>query len=92
MIDRTLKAIAAISFVLIVLAPFVVASEAVRISQDDLKLKLGESDVVIVDVRSYTDWTLSREKIKGAVREDYRDFKGWAAKYPKDRTIILYCA
>lgn len=90
--NRTLEAIAAIGFVLIILAPLVTASEAGRISQDDLKLKLGDPDVVIVDVRSYTDWTLSREKIKGAEREDYRNFNGWASKYPKDRTIVLYCA
>jgi rhodanese-related sulfurtransferase len=92
MIHRTLKAIAVIGFVLIMLASLVTASEADRMSQDDLKLKLGGADIVIVDVRSYTDWTLSSEKIKGALREDYRDFKGWAAKYPRDRTIVLYCA
>jgi len=89
---RTVKAIAGIGFVLIMLASLVTASEADRMSQDDLKLKLGGSDIVIVDVRSYTDWTLSREKIKGALREDYRNFKGWEAKYPKDKTIVLYCA
>jgi len=92
MIHRTLKAIAVIGFVLIMLASLVTASEADRMSQDALKLKLGGPDIVIVDVRSYTDWTLSSEKIKGALREDYRDFKGWAAKYPRDRTIVLYCA
>lgn len=92
MIGRTLTAVLAIGFVLSMLAPLATASEAVRMSQDDLKLKLGEPDVVIVDVRSYTDWILSREKIKGAERENYRDFEGWATKYPRDKIIVLYCA
>jgi len=26
------------------------------------------------------------------VREDYRDFDDWSAKYPKDKTVVLYCA
>jgi rhodanese-related sulfurtransferase len=47
---------------------------------------------VVIDVRSYTDWLLSGDKIKGAVRENYRDFEGWSAKYSKDKTIVLYCA
>jgi rhodanese-related sulfurtransferase len=92
MTRRTLTAVAAIGFVLTVLASLATASEAVRMSQDDLKLKLDDPSVVIVDVRSHTDWILSREKIKGAERENYRDFERWATKYPKDKTIVLYCA
>ena len=48
--------------------------------------------VVVIDVRAYTDWLLSSEKIRGAVREDYRDFDDWSAKYPRDKTVVLYCA
>jgi rhodanese-related sulfurtransferase len=68
------------------------AAEAPRIEKDDLKYKLGDPDVVIIDVRSYTDWLLGGDKVKGAVRENYRDFDGWQAKYPKDKTLVLYCA
>lgn len=60
--------------------------------KDELKAKLEDPEVVLVDVRSYTDWLLSGDKIRGAVRENYRDFGGWYAKYPKDKTIVLYCA
>jgi rhodanese-related sulfurtransferase len=60
--------------------------------KDALKAKLGSPEVLIIDVRSYTDWVISSEKIKGAVRENYRDFDGWYAKYPQDKTIVLYCA
>lgn len=73
-------------------AASVLAAEAPRMEKDELKAKLGNPEVVVIDVRSYTDWLLSGDKIKGAVRENYRDFDGWSAKYPKDKTIVLYCA
>jgi rhodanese-related sulfurtransferase len=68
------------------------AAEAARMDKDELRAKLGDSDVVIIDVRSHTDWLFSGDKIKGALRENYRDFEGWYANYPKDKTIVLYCA
>jgi rhodanese-related sulfurtransferase len=68
------------------------AAEAARMDKDELKTKLGDPDVVIIDVRSHTDWLFSGDKIRGALRENYRDFEGWYANYPKDKTIVLYCA
>jgi len=68
------------------------ATEAPRMEKEELKTKLENSDVVLIDVRSYTDWLLSGDKIKGAVRENYRDFDGWYSKYPKGQTVVLYCA
>jgi predicted sulfurtransferase len=70
----------------------VMAAEAPRMDQDELKAHLDNPKVVVIDVRAYTDWLLSGDKISGAVRENYRDFEGWYAKYPKDKTIVLYCA
>jgi hypothetical protein len=68
------------------------AAEAPRMDKDELKVNLDHPNVAVIDVRSYTDWLLSGDKIRGAVRENYRDFEGWYAKYPKDKTIVLYCA
>jgi hypothetical protein len=68
------------------------AADAPRMDKDQLKASLGNPGVVIIDVRSYTDWLLSTDKVKGSVRENYRDFEDWGAKYPKDKTIVLYCA
>jgi predicted sulfurtransferase len=68
------------------------AAEVPRMQKDELKARLDNPEVVVIDVRSYTDWLLSGEKIKGAARENYRDFEGWYAKYPKEKTIVLYCA
>ena len=72
--------------------PALGASDAPRIPKDELKSMLDSPEVVVIDVRSYTDWLLSRDKIRGAVREDYRDFDAWSAKYPRDKTVVLYCA
>jgi rhodanese-related sulfurtransferase len=88
---RVTAAIVAV-FVFQIMASAAVAAEAVRMDKDDLKALLGAPDVVIIDVRALTSWLLTREKIKGAVRENYRDFDGWVDKYSKDKTIVLYCS
>ncbi len=67
--------------------------EAPRISKEDLKGMMGNPDIVIIDVRAGHDWTESKEKIQGAIREDPgKKTTAWAEKYPKDKTIVLYCA
>ena len=68
------------------------AAEAPRMEKEQLKAQLGNPDVVVLDVRAFTDWVMTKEKIKGAVRENPRDVGDWIGKYPKDRTIVLYCA
>ncbi len=68
------------------------AADAPRISKEELKSRLGDKDTVIIDVRIAGDWAASESKIKGAVREDPRDVAAWAGKYPKKKTIVLYCA
>jgi hypothetical protein len=67
-------------------------AEAPRIEMDAFKARLGQPDVIVIDVRAATDWLLTREKIKGAVRENPKDFDKWHEKYPKGKTIVLYCA
>lgn len=89
---KTITTIVSLGIVFSLIASIGIAAEAARMSQDELKSKLDNPEVVIVDVRSYTDWIMSREKIQGAERENYRDFEGWATKYPKDKTVVLYCA
>jgi hypothetical protein len=68
------------------------AAEAPRMEKKQLKAQLGSPDVVVLDVRAFTDWVTAKEKIKGAVRENPPAFEDWSGKYPKDRTIVLYCA
>jgi len=53
---------------------------------------LGKPDLIIIDVRTSYEWDKSKVKIKGAVREEGMKFGSWMNKYPKDKTIVLYCA
>jgi rhodanese-related sulfurtransferase len=52
---------------------------------------LGKPDVIIIDVRTNYDWDNSKVKIEGAVREEGMKFGSWMKKYPKDKTLVLYC-
>jgi hypothetical protein len=63
-----------------------------RISKEKLLSVLDHDDVVVIDVRQGGDWESSKWKIKGAIREDPNDVQSWENKYPKDRTLMLYCA
>jgi len=79
---------------LILLAAGIASSqEAPRMTIEQLKEMLGKPDVIVIDVRYGKDWTGSQEKIRGAVREDPQEATpSWAEKYPKDKTLVLYCA
>ncbi len=70
------------------------ASEKVpRMTIEQLKDRMGKPDVVILDVRSKSDWDEAQAKILGAIREDpNKPTKSWAEKYGRDKTIVLYCA
>ena len=64
-----------------------------RMSKEKLKAMLGKPDVIIIDVRQPVDLAKSTMMIKGAVREDPKqEVRSWVDKYPKDKTIVLYCA
>lgn len=68
------------------------AKEVPRMSVDELKSRLADPSFVVIDVRAANDWRGSSAKIKGAIREVGEKAAEWAAKYPKDKTIVLYCA
>jgi len=59
---------------------------------DELKGLLDDPNVVILDVRTNSDWQESTYKIQGALREEKSNFDSWAEKHPKDKTLVLYCA
>ena len=71
---------------------FAKSVDAPRMTKEELKAMLGNPDLFIMDVRFGKDWTESDLKIKGAVREDPEAFDSWANKYPKDKTLVFYCA
>ena len=66
-------------------------AKAPKITKEELKSMLGNSDVTIIDVRLDIDWEKSASKIKGAAREDPEgDVQAWAEKYSKGKTIVFY--
>ncbi len=71
---------------------FAKSVDAPRMTKDELKAMLGNPDLLILDVRYGRDWTDSDLKIRGAVREDPEAFDSWANKYPKNKTLVFYCA
>jgi rhodanese-related sulfurtransferase len=68
------------------------ANEVLRVSKEELKEQMDEPDLVIVDVRSASDWNGSKVKIKGAVREDPKKVESWMNKYSKEKILVFYCA
>ena len=63
-----------------------------RMSVAQLKSRLNDPSLILIDVRSPGDWNTSSIKIKGAFREVPDKENEWAPKYDKDKTIVLYCA
>jgi rhodanese-related sulfurtransferase len=63
-----------------------------RMTQQEAKSMLGNPEVIFIDVRTPKDWNVSDSKIKGAVREDPSNISSWADKYPKEKTLLFYCA
>ncbi|MBW2407361.1 MAG: rhodanese-like domain-containing protein [Deltaproteobacteria bacterium] len=61
-----------------------------RISKEELKDRLDDQNLIILDVRRPQDWKKSGIKIKGAIQENPYKFESWHSRYPKTKTIILY--
>jgi hypothetical protein len=68
------------------------ATAAGLMTKDELKLELGNADLVILDVRTGKDWTSSEFKIKNATRVNPREFSSWKDRFDKDKKLVLYCA
>jgi len=76
-------------FVLVCLAGRTEAAS--RITIDELNA-MPADQVTIIDVRTEGSWEKSDQKIKGAIRENPNEVEVWANKYPKDKTLVLYCS
>jgi rhodanese-related sulfurtransferase len=88
-----LKSLTSIVFLaLIVLVGVARADDPLVMTKEQLLPLLGKPDIIIIDVRTNYDWDSSKVKIKGAVREEGMKFASWMKKYPKDKTIVFYCA
>ena len=68
-------------------------NKAPLMTKEELRTLLGSPNVTVVDVRIEDDWKKSELKIKGAVRGDpEQHVRTWANKYPKENTLVFYCA
>ncbi len=65
------------------------AAEVPRISVDELNMRLGEPDLLILDVRGGQDQ--ADKQIVGSERVNPGSVNQWAANYPRDKVIVLYC-
>ncbi len=88
----TLTVTLSLTFVSLLLQASVAQSAVEKMTKEELRAKLDSPDVVVVDVRLGKDWKASEEKIKGAIRVDLAEVESLATKYPKDKTLVLYCA
>lgn len=78
---------------LFVMIPLQLSAAEVRTMDiDGLKGMLNSPELVILDVRTGSDWSASEFKIKGAVRVEPGDIASWAEGYAKDKIYVLYCA
>ena len=80
-----------LTFVFAVLSS-ALSADVSRMTKDELRVLIEKGDVIVLDVRSGRDWKSSEFKIPTAVREDPSQVSSWATKYPKDKTLVLYCA
>jgi hypothetical protein len=65
--------------------------DAPRITKEELKARLDEPALAVIDVRFNPNWKKSGQKIAKAVREDPTEIGSWVGKYRKDQTLVLYC-
>jgi len=68
------------------------AAGVLRISKEELRGMLGSPGLVLIDVRTEKEWKKSDRKITGANWEDAEEYATWVDKYPKDKTLVLYCS
>ncbi len=80
-------------FMLLASSLFTVAAPDVpRMSTEQLNSRLGQADLVVVDVRTDADWNNSDKMIASAVRGNPNDIGPLRPQFAKDQTIVLYCA
>ena len=94
---KYMVAVAVPAMLLIIIAltqgPVYGAAKAVpRIALTKAKSMLRNPNVLFVDVRTAQDIAESDDKIPGAPWENSSSVAAWASRYPKDKTIIFYCA
>lgn len=68
------------------------AGQVKKMSIDELKDSLNAPNTYVLDVRTGSDWSSSKFKVKGAIRSESKNFGNWSKQYAKDTRLILYCS
>lgn len=66
------------------------ATDVLRISKEELKKRLSEPDLTIIDLR--LNYDQSRATIPHAKRENPQAVDSWARNYDKTNPMVLYCS
>lgn len=61
------------------------------ISPQELKTRLSDGDVVVVDVRRDADYDADPHALPGAVRGRPEEVAQWSASLPPDQEVVVYC-
>ena len=61
-----------------------------QISKEQLRERLGERGLTIIDVRA--NWPESQRKIPGAVHESAEAVADWASRYDPEKPVVVYGA
>jgi rhodanese-related sulfurtransferase len=61
-----------------------------KINKEELSRRLGERDLIIVDVRA--NWSESLTKIPGAVHGAAEAVSDWASRFDPERPVVVYGA
>lgn len=63
---------------------------APRMTKQELKARLDDPDMLVIDVRRYpAAW---KSKIKNAILEDPDSVLAWSERYDDEKTWVIYCA
>lgn len=72
--------------------PRISLNDVPRMTKEDLKVRLGQADLVVIDTRLPGQLAAREPKIRGAVVENPKEVHNWMTNYPKNKTLVLYCS
>ena len=81
-----------LSVVFLAGVPVAASEDVPGMTKEQLQEKMGDPNLVVMDVRTGKDWKTSEVKIKGAMRQDPKKVEEWAPRLDKGKLYVLYCA
>ena len=87
-----MPAICIIITLLVCLSGWTLADTIPLMTKDELKSRLSDVDVAVLDVRSGRDWKSSEFKISGAIRVKPSRGNKWVDNFDKSKIFVIYCA